>query len=117
MLKLYVRLFLCALPCQAPCTLRALGCERFVSGCMHAHRVETSADVRALWLHRLATSPAARLVSLLHGRLFPLTDLLAAAAAGEEPPQGHASGERPRPVSVQAEMPCASLQMTVPRVS
>lgn len=56
-------------------------------------RVNTPADVRALWLHRLVTSPMEKLVSLLYGRLFPLHDLLSQAAAGQQLPEGPAKGE------------------------
>ena len=60
-------------------------------------RPDTVSDVRALWLHHLTTSPAAKLVSLLHGRLFPLTDLLSASAVGEAPTQGHGKCRRCMP--------------------
>ncbi len=54
--------------------------------------VETRADERALWLQRLLVAPVAALVDLVHGRLLPLGDLLSAAAAGQELPQGPALG-------------------------
>ena len=47
-----------------------------------ACRPETLPDTRALWLHRLTSSPVSRLVGLVHGRLLPLHDLLSAALAG-----------------------------------
>jgi hypothetical protein len=45
-------------------------------------------DVRALWLHRLATAPPHKLEVLVHGRLLPLTELLLRAAAGDQIPEG-----------------------------
>ncbi|KAK9908279.1 hypothetical protein WJX75_005414 [Coccomyxa subellipsoidea] len=55
-----------------------------------AFRVETSADLRALWLHRLVTTPVAKLVNLLYGRLLPLDHLLSEAASGHTHPEGAA---------------------------
>ena len=65
-----------------------------------ARSAETRADERALWLQRLLTSPVAALVDLVHGRLLPFTDLLSAAAAGEELPQGSALGAAPAPCAI-----------------
>ncbi len=58
--------------------------------CLVSCRVDTLADVRALWLHRLVTVPMAKLVNLLYGRLLPLHHLLAQAAAGQDLPEGAA---------------------------
>ena len=60
---------------------------------LHTCRVNTPADVRALWLHRLITSPMEKLVNLLYGRLFPVHDLLSQAAAGQQLPEGPAIGQ------------------------
>ncbi len=51
-------------------------------------RQDSLPDMRALWLHRLTSSPVARLMGLVHGMLLPLHDLLNAAAAGEPIGQG-----------------------------
>ena len=52
------------------------------------YRPDSLPDVRALWLHRLTSSPVARLMGLVHGMLLPLHDLLNAAADGEPIGQG-----------------------------
>ena len=51
-------------------------------------RPDSLPDTRALWLHRLTSSPVARLMGLVHGALLPLHGLLNAAASGEEIGQG-----------------------------
>ena len=68
--------------------------------CLFSRRVETSADLRALWLHRLVTTPVAKLVNLLYGRLLPLDHLLSEAASGHTHPEGAA-------ISAPSKLPCA----------
>lgn len=57
-----------------------------------ACRPETLPDTRALWLHRLTSSPVSKLVGLVHGRLLPLHDLLSAALTGEHVAQAATAG-------------------------
>ena len=57
-----------------------------------ACRPETLPDTRALWLHRLTSSPVSKLVGLVHGRLLPLHDLLSTALTAEHVAQAATAG-------------------------